>query len=139
MVLYCILTGLSPYKDCANEYVIGTMVTEGKRPVIPSSVSKSWQDLITACWDQVPEVRPSFDNIVEFLATSSFTSCGVDASRFASYQDKVRLPSVSHFDKGGRIVASCEDSPCCLKARADGGDSRAQYEYGAWPWCFAEL
>lgn len=64
-----------PYEELAFSQ-IAIEVVGGLRPTIPPSCSKELETLITACWNQDPEVRPSFDEIVERLESLSWEDAG---------------------------------------------------------------
>lgn len=59
----------------------------GKRPDLPNSIPKCYKELITKCWDQDPEKRPTFAQIVESLKTNRefITEFGVDEKEYYSY------------------------------------------------------
>jgi hypothetical protein len=44
-----------------------SQVLAGQRPPVDLSVPKQLQDLISTCWDQQPEQRPTFVSILEQL------------------------------------------------------------------------
>ena len=91
MLVYCTLTGLTPFSDCGgNPMRVARQVCSGKRPPIPDYISESWRTLIEACWNQTPSKRPSFAQIVSELASAKFATDGVDLDIFRRYQEKVR-------------------------------------------------
>jgi hypothetical protein len=54
--------------DGIDAYEVLRLVREGKRPPIPESDAAGLQaDLIQRCWAQDPSVRPSFQQILEYL------------------------------------------------------------------------
>ncbi len=58
--------------DFVNPFLLGAQVTQGKRPHIPdlSEASEDEQLYITLmqkCWDNIPENRPSFEEILNDL------------------------------------------------------------------------
>ena len=91
MLVYCTLTGLTPFSDCrGNPMHIALQVCSGKRPPIPDYISESWRTLIEACWNHTPSKRPSFAQIVSELSSAKFATDGVDLDIFRRYQEKVR-------------------------------------------------
>ena len=134
MLVYCTLTGLTPFKDCPTPYVVGTKVMQGQRPPLPSYLNESWKMLICACWEQAPEQRPTFEQIVTELATPNFIGGGVSPDTFIAYQTKVNVPASL------KLAPSENQAPVqptktktaleLLKESADNGDAFAQNEYG---------
>jgi len=53
--------------DYHQEYQLSQSVRRGERPVIPNTVPALWADLIQACWDEIPQSRPSFVHIHKTL------------------------------------------------------------------------
>ena len=67
MLLYEMLTKSLPYKEPPNkyeEYEVHNAIAQGIRPILPKDTPKHLADLITECWHQSPDKRPSFDDIV---------------------------------------------------------------------------
>jgi len=56
------------YPDESSPFDIATMVISGKRPTIPSSCPKEFQELMQACWSHDPAQRPDFVEIEKNLA-----------------------------------------------------------------------
>ncbi|KAJ4460029.1 putative Serine/threonine-protein kinase CTR1 [Paratrimastix pyriformis] len=68
IVLYEILTRLMPYGLEANTMHISVEVSvHGRRPPIPPGAPEAWVSLMTRCWDQRPEARPSFESVAVAL------------------------------------------------------------------------
>ena len=40
---------------------------KGLRPLVPSTCSDKWKELMEKCWAENPADRPSFDQIIEYL------------------------------------------------------------------------
>ncbi|KAK8887864.1 hypothetical protein M9Y10_038923 [Tritrichomonas musculus] len=80
MIVYQLLTN-KPIK-----FSLKGLMT-GKRPDLPNSIPKCYKELITKCWDQDPEKRPTFAQIVESLKTNRefITEFGVDEKEYYSY------------------------------------------------------
>lgn len=67
MVLYNIFTLESPFHYLGSQvFKLTQLVIAGERPQFLFDIP-FYQDLIIKCWDQNPEKRPSFDQIVEEL------------------------------------------------------------------------
>lgn len=67
MTCYETLTGNIPFpfpEYRASDY---DMVLNGERPKLPSKPKSENEDLMNRCWHQDPQMRPSFDEIVEEL------------------------------------------------------------------------
>ena len=136
MLVYCVLTGLTPFQDCPTPYVVGTKVTKGYRPPLPSYLDESWKMLISACWEPSPEQRPTFEQIVTELATPNFMGGGVRPDLFIAYQNKVNVPASlklaptkSQNQKPAQPTKT-KTALELLKESADDGDAFAQNEYG---------
>lgn len=70
-----VLSFKEPYEDLAFSQ-IAIEVVGGFRPTIPSSCSRELENLICACWNQEPTVRPAFDEIVQSLENISWDNDG---------------------------------------------------------------
>lgn len=65
------------------------MIKKGDRSKFNANVPKCYQELITKCWSQDPENRPTFPQIVEMLKTNRefVTELNVDEEEFHEYID----------------------------------------------------
>ena len=68
IVTYEIIVGAEPWSKL-NETTIARNVAKGSRPYIPDYVNSSYRNLITSCWKQNPNERPTFDDILGSLKT----------------------------------------------------------------------
>uniref|UniRef100_A0A6B2LD35 Protein kinase domain-containing protein n=1 Tax=Arcella intermedia TaxID=1963864 RepID=A0A6B2LD35_9EUKA len=62
-----ICTRQEPFKNMKPSQVVLAIVNEKLRPEIPSDIRKEYVSIIEACWDEIPEDRPSFAGLVEEL------------------------------------------------------------------------
>ena len=139
MIMYVVLSGLEPYKDCKNQMVLARKVLAGERPPIPGHVAAPYRELIERCWDTSPEMRPDFSEIVMCLGQEAMLD-SVDIDAFRDYQEKVApvemIPPITQaFAEQNRMKMSTMvfdkvDPAESLKQMADRGDSSAQAKYG---------
>lgn len=124
MVLYQLLTEQEINNNESNIVCIEKVI-RGERPKFPSdnSPSENWQKLICACWDQVPENRPTFEQICDILETPDFVTPDIDSNLFNIYKNKVnnyqsaevKHPQISDVDQ--------------IKEAAEKGNADAQNSY----------
>ena len=89
MILYEILTSLSPFKDITNPMALGMKICNGERPSFPPNFSPVFQVLIDRCWASNPDHRPTFDEIVEYLYNPQVLVEGADVIKVNEYCQKV--------------------------------------------------
>ncbi|KAJ7950364.1 Mitogen-activated protein kinase kinase kinase [Quillaja saponaria] len=68
-----ILTGEEPYADMHCGAIIGGIVKNSLRPLIPERCDPEWRKLMEQCWSADPESRPSFTEITNRLRSMSMT------------------------------------------------------------------
>ena len=134
MLVYCTLTGLTPFSDCATPFLISQRVCKGERPPIPDYINESWRALIEACWDHSPAQRPSFEQIVTELASVNFATGSVNPDVFRKYQEKVRIPDdlILKAQPRGEAAPPPEKPKTSLERlieSAEAGDPNAMNEY----------
>ena len=79
----------TPYKDC-NFMQIMAKVSTGFRPKIGEDAPEFFRNLIERCWTQVPENRPSFDDIAEELKTTEvIVNELIDELEYIDYVDYI--------------------------------------------------
>lgn len=67
IVMWEVCTRMDPYTGVAPFQVVVQVATSGLRPGIPPFCPQAWLELMTECWSENPERRPSFAEIVERL------------------------------------------------------------------------
>jgi TPR repeat protein len=111
LILYQILTG---------RLIFGGNKDAGERPDIPFGIPEFFTRLITACWDQNPDARPTFEDIIGQLMSMNLALFGIDEAVFGEYKVRVSQPPVVSVPLTKRGE---------LKARVQAGDVDAMYEY----------
>ncbi|BBN18896.1 protein MpPRAF [Marchantia polymorpha subsp. ruderalis] len=69
IVMWELLTGEEPYDKMHYGAIIGGIVNNTLRPLIPSWCDPAWRSLMERCWANEPAVRPSFSDIAKELRT----------------------------------------------------------------------
>jgi serine/threonine protein kinase len=67
VVFWELCTREMPFKEAENLMSIAMHVATGGRETIPSSVPSSFSDLISRCWTQNPQDRPTSDEVLNEL------------------------------------------------------------------------
>ena len=60
LVCYTILTGKMPFSTTSNPEYLKEWILLGERPELPNHRPLKLRQLIENCWDQNPNMRPSF-------------------------------------------------------------------------------
>jgi len=68
VVLWEILSGAEPYEGLGRVEAAISVVTTGRRPAMQPEWDASWQNLMSWCWQESPTQRPSFAEVLDFLA-----------------------------------------------------------------------
>ncbi|GFP91055.1 serine/threonine-protein kinase edr1 [Phtheirospermum japonicum] len=71
IALWEILTGEEPYANMHCGAIIGGIVKNTLRPLIPERCDPEWRKLMEQCWSADPEARPSFTEITYSLRSMS--------------------------------------------------------------------
>ena len=99
MMLWEMLTRTVPFGNM-NQNAIGEQIKQGIRPDIPRTTPRDLASLITSCWDQDPNSRPSFAQILEIMRRKIIMFPGADKHQMkefykpdkqANYQDIVTM------------------------------------------------
>ena len=87
IIVYQIVTNEELYSGWFPQQ-IQFNVNNGYRPKIPSDTKDCYRELIERCWNQNPDERPTFDEIVEALETNrEFITDTIEEEEFFSYVD----------------------------------------------------
>lgn len=68
ILLWVLVTQEVPYSFVQQAWEVASYVISGKRLPIPSDTPVMVAELIKKCWGQVPEERPTFDDVVKELS-----------------------------------------------------------------------
>ncbi|KAL5100851.1 hypothetical protein RYX36_005178 [Vicia faba] len=67
IVMWELLTGEEPYADLHYGAIIGGIVSNTLRPLVPESCDPEWRVVMERCWASEPSERPSFTEIANDL------------------------------------------------------------------------
>ncbi|XP_047942727.1 uncharacterized protein LOC125189498 [Salvia hispanica] len=67
IVLWELLTAEEPYADLHYGAIIGGIVSNTLRPIVPETCDPDWRALMEKCWSSEPSERPNFTKIAEDL------------------------------------------------------------------------
>ncbi|KAL8262013.1 hypothetical protein R6Q59_026062 [Mikania micrantha] len=71
ITMWEILTGEEPYANMHCGAIIGGIVKDTLRPMIPEKCDPEWRKLMEQCWSADPTTRPSFTEITNRLRSMS--------------------------------------------------------------------
>lgn len=71
IVMWELLTGEEPYTDLHYGAIIGGIVSNTLRPLVPESCDPEWKSLMERCWSAEPSERPNFTEIANQLRAMS--------------------------------------------------------------------
>ncbi|KAK8837102.1 hypothetical protein M9Y10_037155 [Tritrichomonas musculus] len=91
ITMYELITELPPWQQCRNPFQIIRAVTSGERPEMPQSVPSNWKELITVCWAQEPDCRPTFEDICDVLESDEFVNDSIDRQAFEDYKESLNM------------------------------------------------
>ena len=97
MIIFEVISGQQPFSG-KTAFAIMSNVMSDVRPEIPKDFPPAWRDLMIRCWDQVPNKRPSFSQIVEELADEKYILDGTDIDKFMKYKEFISAPLSSRED-----------------------------------------
>ncbi|KAL5040368.1 hypothetical protein BDV3_006530 [Batrachochytrium dendrobatidis] len=81
MTCWEIITGHVPFAEERENDIVKDWIKDGERPDRPENIPDVLWDVITDCWHQDPEMRPSFENIMTRLSILSYSKGPVSESR----------------------------------------------------------
>ncbi|KAK8843100.1 hypothetical protein M9Y10_025291 [Tritrichomonas musculus] len=85
MIVFEIISGEKPFKN-ATLYSFVTSIISGLRPDFPKEIPNVYQILISSCWDQDPESRPTFNEIADVLKNNrGFITDLIDEKKYQEY------------------------------------------------------
>lgn len=90
IIAYEIMTLEIPFKDYTFMMLCRRVAMNGERPTFKYPIPDCYRDLITRCWSQDPEKRPTFEQIKEELKTNpDFITETIDKDQFLDYVEMI--------------------------------------------------
>jgi serine/threonine protein kinase len=97
LILFEILTGERAFPTELSPYAIGLQVISGDRPRIRDSVLPAVWELITNCWADEPDDRPTFEEIVDQLREMEFkVTANVNFTKLAVFVEEIEEWEAHH-------------------------------------------
>ena len=85
MILYEIIEGKNPFKKL-DTFNIWMKVTNSQRPLFEKPINEAYHNLIERCWDQDPDARPTFDEIVDELRNNKeYITQNINEQEYQNY------------------------------------------------------
>lgn len=72
VLVWAIIMQEQPYMDFKYAWDVADFVIQGKRLPIPDNCPQMLQDLISQCWAQNPEDRPTMAEVVKKLSEAKY-------------------------------------------------------------------
>lgn len=85
IILWEIVSGQAPYGGMDPLQVATEVLYEERRPEIPPNTPQPLADLMKRCWDQSPDLRPTFAEIVQEFTTGNVLMAEADREQFLKY------------------------------------------------------
>jgi len=85
MIFYNLLSGRAPWPTLNGLKAASKAAVDGQRPFIPREWDARLVDLMTRCWNENPQLRPSFGGIVTELSVYL-------RDVFKADQDEIQIP-----------------------------------------------
>ena len=90
MIAYELLTLEIPFKDFSYVMLCKKVAVNGERPKLTNVINDCYAKLITDCWSQEAEKRPTFDQIKNELKTNKkFITDSIDKDQFFDYVEMI--------------------------------------------------
>lgn len=101
IIVYEIMTLKVPFDDIKSlKILIDEVAIKGKRPDINIEIPDSYQSLIEKCWSQLPNERPTFDDIEFALSNDKgFITPSVNVDHFNSYVQCIRESKLEFYSQ----------------------------------------
>ncbi|XP_010251265.1 PREDICTED: serine/threonine-protein kinase HT1-like [Nelumbo nucifera] len=110
MVLWELLTALTPFQDMTPEQAAFAVSQKNARPPLPPTCPLAFHHLTSRCWSSNPDKRPHFDEIVSILESYA-ESLEQDPTFFSYYKPSKHDTFMRCIP---RCITICRSS--CLKA-----------------------
>lgn len=90
ILCFQLLTGIRPFCNVRRIDMLN-LISKQIRPDFPDEFNQNLKEFVQSCWNQIPEERHSFLEILDILGNKEFIekSGNIDINRFRDYQKKV--------------------------------------------------
>lgn len=122
MIAYELLTLKKP-RENGNPFFYLNQITNGWRPSLnDSSIKQCYKNLISQCWSENPEKRPSFEEITEILKNDEFITEDVDEEKYKNYIKMIEQMSEDEY------IVDEEEEKCSINEEEDEEDEEEDEE-----------
>lgn len=94
-------------KPIRNQQVYMMKIGNGDRPIKPDLIPDCYWELVQKCWDQAPNKRPKFKDIVKMLRNDKFAinefGMKTDLDELHEYQDRIDKENEDDGDGDGEV------------------------------------
>ena len=94
IIIYEVISGIVPFGVNKSQFNIMSDVVNNIRPTVPDNFPASYKKLMEECWNQDPNLRPTFSKIVQELAKPEYVLEGADLEKFNEYAELISAPIV---------------------------------------------
>ena len=96
-IIYEIMTGKKPFNKNISPLQIKKRVAEkGERPKFENPIKEVYKNLIERCWSQNPELRPTFEEIInEFRTNKEFITEEINKEEYYKYIDMIDQSTIT--------------------------------------------
>jgi serine/threonine protein kinase len=101
MILYEMAAGAPAFSNGSNPMMVAKeLVIDENRPPIPEGIWRCMKGLITDCWADDPDDRPSFAEIVEWLQEMDFKVVpGVNSAKLSRFLEAITALEAARNDE----------------------------------------
>jgi small GTP-binding protein len=89
MLIYNLFTNRIPFSDIQHDLTVVRKIEKGDRPDL-SQIPEPYKQLISDCWNKIPEQRPTMRSIIARLSSYEFFRDPAELSGLRNYQRKIR-------------------------------------------------
>lgn len=91
VLIYQLFTGITPFANIKSSLQLMRLIEKAERPEFPKDFNPLLKAFIEHCWDQKPDERPTFEQILQYIGDPKSIEAigGIDLERFYKYQEKV--------------------------------------------------
>ena len=104
MMLWEILTNSSPFKNKTAAQIMYDVCEKAKRPALPMRTPNALKTMISKCWAQDPNDRPTFHQIFKVFARGDALFDGANKEEIIQFANKIKMETKYKSKKSTKIT-----------------------------------